>query len=126
MCHVSCVTCHMSRVTCSFFYIIIFFFGPIGGASQWRVCYQRGVPRLVSLLTPFKDWLCEQNYNVFQIHKSNEVLVISVKLVYILFSQLIFQAQLYSQLQLSLRSDPFAHSVPSSTYRSNHKTKGKP
>ena len=35
-CHVSCVTCHVSRVTC---HMSIFFFG--------RVCYQRGLPRLV-------------------------------------------------------------------------------
>ena len=41
MCHLSHVTCHMS------------FFPPknIGlfdGASRWRVCYQRGLPRLIS------------------------------------------------------------------------------
>ena len=34
--HVSCVTCPGSPVTCQ-----------IGGASWWRVCYQRGLPRLV-------------------------------------------------------------------------------
>ena len=36
-CHVSCVMCHKSHDT--------FFF--IGGASWWRVCYQRGLPHLV-------------------------------------------------------------------------------
>ena len=38
--------CHMSRVTChmSFFS----FFGLIGEAYRWRVCYQQGLPRLVS------------------------------------------------------------------------------
>ena len=74
-CHVSCVTCHMSPVTCHvspvtchlslvtwffFFYIFLlekilfyhnfFYFkknGKIGGATQWRVCYQRGLPSLV-------------------------------------------------------------------------------
>ena len=68
-CHVSHVTCHMSHVTChlshvkifvlTFFIIIItrniyiLFFNPLkknlqsGGASRWRVCYQRGLPRLV-------------------------------------------------------------------------------
>ena len=56
-CHVSHVTCHVSRVTCHLshviflFYIYIFFLrkkiGQSGGASRWRVCYQRGLPRLV-------------------------------------------------------------------------------
>ena len=54
-CHVSCVMCHMSRVMChmsqvtchmSFFYFY-FFFGQSGEAYWWRVCYQRGLPRLV-------------------------------------------------------------------------------
>ena len=58
MCHVSRVTCHVSRVTChvssvTFFFLFFFFLYPKknylrGGASQWRVCYQRGLPRLVS------------------------------------------------------------------------------
>ena len=55
------VTCHVSPVTCHFF--ITFFYdkkrkkkkvvyptkiiGQSGGASRWRVCYQRGLPRLV-------------------------------------------------------------------------------
>ena len=38
-CYVLRVTCHMSHVT--------FFFGQSGEAYQWRVCYQRGLPRLV-------------------------------------------------------------------------------
>ena len=55
-CHVSRVTCHMSSVTCHMSkknYILIFFFfsrtqiGQSGGASRWRVCYQRGLPCLV-------------------------------------------------------------------------------
>ena len=53
MCHVSRhmsrVTCHMSRVTCHMSHITIFFFffGQRGEAYWWRVCYQRGLPRLV-------------------------------------------------------------------------------
>ena len=45
-CHVSPITCHVSPVTCNFF--ILKNIGQIGGASQWRVCYQCGLPRLVS------------------------------------------------------------------------------
>ena len=37
-------TCYMSRVTCN-----IFFFFLSGEAYRWRVCYQRGLPRLVYL-----------------------------------------------------------------------------
>ena len=47
-CHVSGVRCHVSGVTC--IYIYIFFFLQSGEASRWRVCYQRGLPRLVSLV----------------------------------------------------------------------------
>ena len=60
-CHVSHVTCHMSRVTCHVSHVKNTFFynffkkknyttkniGQSGGASRWRVCYQRGLPRLV-------------------------------------------------------------------------------
>ena len=50
-CHVSGDRCHVSRVTChrSKIYIYIFFFGQSGEASRWRVCYKRGLPRLVFL-----------------------------------------------------------------------------
>ena len=44
MCHMSCVTCQVSRVTCILFY----FLEESGGASRWRVYYQRVLPRLVS------------------------------------------------------------------------------
>ena len=44
-CHVSHVTCHMSCVTCNYYYFI--FFGQSCEAYRWRVCYQRGLPRLV-------------------------------------------------------------------------------
>ena len=47
-CHVSCVTCHMSHVTCHMFF---FFFSQSGEASLWKVCYQRGLPRLVLMCT---------------------------------------------------------------------------
>ena len=40
MCNVSCVTSHLYDLKK---YIIL----QIGEASRWRVCYQRGQPRLV-------------------------------------------------------------------------------
>ena len=49
-CHVSHVTCHMSRVTCHMSHVTChfsFLFGQSGEAYRWRVCYQRGLPRLV-------------------------------------------------------------------------------
>ena len=50
-CHVSCFTFHMSRVTCDIFY------GQSGEAILWRVCYQRGQPRLVFNLSGQHSWL---------------------------------------------------------------------
>ena len=57
MCTVSCVPCYVYRVTCHIWKIYILtnllfsiFFGQIGEASWWRVCYHWGLPRLVSLL----------------------------------------------------------------------------
>ena len=51
-CHVSRVTCHMSRVTCHVSHVIFFiFFLQSGEAYRWRVCYQRGLPRLVFFLS---------------------------------------------------------------------------
>ena len=49
-CHdVSHVTCHVSRVTCHMSHVFFcFFFWQSGEAYRWRVCYQRGLPRLVS------------------------------------------------------------------------------
>ena len=44
-CHVSGVTCQVLHVI---FFLYLFFFLQSGGASWWRVCYQRGLPRLVS------------------------------------------------------------------------------
>ena len=71
MCHVSRVTCHVSRVmchvspvTCKKFLLFSYIkkerlppekIGQSGGASRWRVCYQRGLPRLV--LKMFRELL---------------------------------------------------------------------
>ena len=49
-CHVSHVTCHLSPVTCYLKKIINIILRQRGGASWWRVCYQRGLPRLVSYI----------------------------------------------------------------------------
>ena len=47
MCHVSRVMCQVSHVTFIYF---IFFFGQSGEAYRLRVCYQRGLPRLVFMI----------------------------------------------------------------------------
>ena len=75
-CHVSHVTCHLSTVTCHmshvkkkllhvliYLYIYIYFFnvkkiGQSGGASRWRVCYQRGLPRLVYYRLQYQLYVC--------------------------------------------------------------------
>ena len=44
---VSHVTCHMSCVTCPLIFFVSSSFGQSGEASQLRVCFQRGLPRLV-------------------------------------------------------------------------------
>ena len=50
-CHMSHVTCHLSPVTCHVSLFFFFFlFRQSGEAYPWRVCYQRGLPRLVFLL----------------------------------------------------------------------------
>ena len=47
--HPLCVMCHMSHVKKnSNFFFILNKIGQSGGAGRWRVCYQRGLPRLVS------------------------------------------------------------------------------
>ena len=61
MCHMSHVTCHMSRVMCQMsrahvkchFFCSFFlrFFLQNVGAHRWRVCYKRGLPRLVFFKT---------------------------------------------------------------------------
>ena len=45
-CHMSHVMCHMSQFFLEFFFLIVLFLQS-GEAYQWRVCYQRGLPRLV-------------------------------------------------------------------------------
>ena len=47
MCPVSHVMCHVLHVLCHVSFFLFFFFRQSGEAYQWRVCYQRGLPRLV-------------------------------------------------------------------------------
>ena len=49
MCHVSHVACHMSHVTCHMSHVKCHMYKKkkYGGAWRSRVCYQRGLPRLV-------------------------------------------------------------------------------
>ena len=51
-CHMSGVRCHMTGVTCQVSGVTTFFFLQSGRASWWRVCYQRGLPRLVASAEP--------------------------------------------------------------------------
>ena len=70
MCHVSCVICHVSPEVCTVLAENILWYyniknlsklrkknsseeiGQNGGASRWRVCYQQGLPCLVSCHIP--------------------------------------------------------------------------
>ena len=54
-CHVSGVMCHMSPIF--FFFFCYLLFGQSDGASQWRVCYQPGLPHLVFFFF-LKNWSC--------------------------------------------------------------------
>ena len=55
MSHVMChVLYHVSRVTCHVSHVTFFFYGQSGEAYRWRVCYQRGLPRLVLSVCPQK------------------------------------------------------------------------
>ena len=47
MCHISRVTCHVSHVI----FFLFFFSSLFCEAYRWRVCYQRGLPLLVFVIT---------------------------------------------------------------------------
>ena len=77
MCHVSRITHQMSHFTCHLSYItsqvshvthffFLFFLLESGGVSFWRVCYQRGLPRLVFRLFLIKNTLKHKMY-LFQV-----------------------------------------------------------
>ena len=55
------VMCHVSRVTCHVSHVIFLFYGQRGEAYRWRVCYQRGLPRLVYLVDLGKTRGCSIN-----------------------------------------------------------------
>ena len=56
MCHMSCVISHMSQVTCYMScvpcHFNFFLQSPGVWECQWRVCYHRSLPRLVSSVPP--------------------------------------------------------------------------
>ena len=77
ICHMSCVTCHMARVTCHvscvtchiiLLLLLLIICLQSGGASRGRVCYQRGLPRLVSTLVEMPN-----NYLVLPFNTSHQV-----------------------------------------------------
>ena len=63
-CHESPVTCHLSPVTCHMSCVIFFNIlkkiGQSGGASWWRVGYQRGLPRLICICIQIISILIER------------------------------------------------------------------
>ena len=70
MSHIKCVTCNMSWVMCpnnlsgvtwKVSYVTFFFFSV--GASLWRVCYQRGLPRLVLFIFTYFSTYSYENLN---------------------------------------------------------------
>ena len=82
MCHVSHVTCHVSRVTCHvshviYLFIFYLFFGQSGEAYRWRVCYQRGLPRLVFTHTAYYNYLVLQTLTEYIIQAFNNHFSIS-------------------------------------------------
>ena len=67
MCHMSHVTCHVSHITSKFFFhlkkkLSLKIIGPSGGTSWWRVCYQRGLPRLVYIFPDLFDHLYQASH----------------------------------------------------------------
>ena len=56
--------CHMSRVTCHVSYVLFSFFLRVCGASRWRVCYQRGLPRLVFIRLVIFQWVGVLGYDI--------------------------------------------------------------
>ena len=92
MCHVSHVTCHVSRVTCHMSKNIFLHFhykkkknknkknyttkniGKSAEAYRWRVCYQRGLPRLV--LESFKELFLKPYFRRTKVPQNVWILVI--------------------------------------------------
>ena len=70
MFHVSHVTCHVSRVTYHMSHVKchIFLFLQSGWACWWRVCYQRGVPRLV-FLHPDEDCISNSDSTKYKLNQ---------------------------------------------------------
>ena len=84
MCHMPFITyrmsrvaCQVSRVTCHIpnIYKYIHFFLQVGGCTWLRVCFQRGLPRLVHTkkCRKWRYYLFDslEPYNIFQILKTS-------------------------------------------------------
>ena len=87
MCHVSHVTfyvshvkCHVSHVMC--YMSIIIFFLQSDEAYWWRVCYQRGLPRLVVMESSFDEQKKEEEIGNKTI-KSFIISILSLASIYI-------------------------------------------
>ena len=66
MCHMSYVMCQMSCVPCHF--VMSHELTKNGGACHWIVCYQRGLPHLVLLVSPVVA-LKNMNFDQEQVEK---------------------------------------------------------
>ena len=62
-CHMSLVACHVSHVTCHKFFS---FYGQSGEVYQWRVCYQWGLPHLVSIQMLVPQAYSANNYPIIE------------------------------------------------------------
>ena len=56
ICHMLCVMYHMLRLTINMSCVFLIYFLQCGGASWWRVCYQRGLPHLVIFILLLFIW----------------------------------------------------------------------
>ena len=84
-CHMSGVRCQVSGVRCHICFFVCFF-GHSGGASRGRVCYQRGLPRLVYFIYYLLFWTDSTS----KVQKKNLLSLPSLLKSYIGFKELSF------------------------------------
>ena len=76
------VNCHMSFIFCLLirFKYFCYFFGQNCGASWWRVCYQRDLPRLVYKIQDTRLPCERKEQNLYHVtHRNRKLTVTSVQ-----------------------------------------------